>query len=320
VSVYPETSAAYPSSGTMEDYPAMASGRAPRVRSRWLNSSTAACKSSTVKSGQRLDRKTNSAKAHSQSRKFGEALLAASADEQVDVSGSAAQHFGKYRAERFLREFGHFVEAAGGVVDGIASGVVDGQTQVQARSAGGGRFRVDDGLAKSGGNAIAAANDAQADAFVDAVRGFGQKIFVEDAQNSGDFRWWPLPIGGRQCKKCERVDAETWRRFDDCACGLSPGAMPRGARQAASSGPAAIAVGDDRDVNGARRRHVSLEARAVLRERLVWGKISDMSMVCSPPLALRSLGEPGRIACGCQSFTNLKYSAIQSNWAKNFAL
>src|SRR6266446_1936925 len=50
-------------------YPAMASGNAPRVRSRFPNSSTAALRSAAVKSGQRFCVKTNSAKAHSHKRK-----------------------------------------------------------------------------------------------------------------------------------------------------------------------------------------------------------------------------------------------------------
>ena len=42
-------------------------------------------------------------------------------------------------------------------------------------------------LAGGGGDAIAAANDAQAGAFADAVRGFGQKVFMEDAQDAAYF-------------------------------------------------------------------------------------------------------------------------------------
>jgi len=106
-------------------------------------------------------------------KEVGEALLAPGTDEEVDVSGPAAQHFGEDAAERFLGEFGDFVEAAGGAVDGVARGIVDGKAQMQAGSMSGGGFGVDNGLAEGGGDAVAAADDAEADALVDAVRGFG---------------------------------------------------------------------------------------------------------------------------------------------------
>src|SRR5580693_1079199 len=50
-------------------YPAIASGSAPRVRSRLLNSCTAHSRSATVKSGHLFGKKTNSANAHSHKRK-----------------------------------------------------------------------------------------------------------------------------------------------------------------------------------------------------------------------------------------------------------
>ena len=120
---------------------------------------------------------------------------------------------------------------------------------MQARSVGGGRFGIDDRLTQRCGNTIAPADDAEADAFVDAVRGFGQQVFVEDSQDSGDFGGWTFPVGGGQCEERERVNAETRRRLDDCARGLGAGAMAGGTGQAAGRGPAAVAVGNDGDVD-----------------------------------------------------------------------
>src|SRR5271170_3598458 len=130
---------------------------------------------------------------------------------------------------------------------------------MEARSVGGGRFGIDDGLTERCGNAIAPADDAYADAFVDAVRGFGQQVFVEDSQDPADFGGWAFPVGGGQCKESERVNAEMRGRFDDCARGPGAGSMAGGTWQASGCGPAAVAVGNDGDVDWARWLGVALQ-------------------------------------------------------------
>ena len=125
---------------------------------------------------------------------------------------------------------------------------------MQPGAARGGVFGIDDRLAQSCGEAIAAADDVEANAFVDAVLRFGEEIFVEDAQNAGDFGGRALPVGRGKREESQRVDAEFRGGGDDRASGLRSCAMSGGARQFSRSRPASVAVGNDGDVELSRRR------------------------------------------------------------------
>jgi hypothetical protein len=178
----------------------------------------------------------------------GEALLASGADEQIDFRRAPSVDFREDPAEGVGREFGGFIEFARGVEDGLTSGVVDGQADVEARATHGDRFGVGDDLAESCGNAVAATDDAQTDAFVEAMGGFDKEIFVEDAQDGVDFSGRALPVGGREREEGERVNAECGSGFDQAPCGFGAGTVSGGTRKAAGGGPAAVAVGNDGDV------------------------------------------------------------------------
>jgi len=149
------------------------------------------------------------------------------------------------------------------------SAAKDPAVQSVTGSVGGGGFGVGDSLTKSGGDTVAAADDAEADAFVDAVRGFGQKILVDDAQDSSYFRRRPFPIRGRKREEGQSVNAQTRRSLDYGARGLGAGTMPGGAGQAAGRGPAAVAIGDDGYVDGSRRRDIGLKHRLHCRNVLL---------------------------------------------------
>ena len=82
---------------------------------------------------------------------------------------------------------------------------------------------------------------------------------MNDAQDSIDFRRWTLPIRGGQREERESVDAEARGRLDYRSCRLGAGAMPGGTREAARRGPTAVAVGNDGDVEGARRQGLGLK-------------------------------------------------------------
>src|SRR5580700_1100401 len=88
--------------------------------------------------------------------------------------------------ERFRGELRNFVEATGGLIDGFARGIVNGEAQMEARAAGGGGFGIGDELAKGARQTIAAADDAEADRLLEAVLGFKEQVFLEDVQR-------PLP-------------------------------------------------------------------------------------------------------------------------------
>src|SRR5262249_19692846 len=64
-------------------------------------------------------------------KKVREALLAAGADQQVHVRGAAALHFGEHVAEGLAGKIGDFIELAGGLKDGMSSGIINRQAQMQ---------------------------------------------------------------------------------------------------------------------------------------------------------------------------------------------
>src|SRR6266403_4822383 len=113
------------------------------------------------------------------------------------------------------------------------------------------RLGIGDSLAQRRGHAITTADDAQAYAFRDTVRGFGQQVFVQQSQNGVDFGRRPLPVRRGKCKQGERMDSKSRSHRNDAPRRLRPGAMPGGTGQASSNGPTAVAIRDDGDVQGA---------------------------------------------------------------------
>ena len=189
-------------------------------------------------------------------------------DAAASFRRAAAKNFRKNAAERFRRKLRDFVEAAGGVKDGLARGVVNGQPEMQARSVGGRGFRIGDRLAQRGRHAVPAADDAEPHAFLDAVRRFREQVFVEQPQDGVHFGRRPLPVRGREREERQRVNAEPWRRFDNVARGFRSGTVAGGTRQPARSGPSAVAVGNDGHVQTRVRGADKL--RMLRRSRCRW--------------------------------------------------
>ena len=65
--------------------------------------------------GPALGEKTELGESAFPQEKIGEALLAAGANQEIDVGGAAALDFGEDVAEGFAREVGDFVKLAGGL-------------------------------------------------------------------------------------------------------------------------------------------------------------------------------------------------------------
>ena len=81
-----------------------------------------------------------------------------------------------------------------------------------------------------------------------AAFGFGAEIFFEQDEQRGDFAERAAPIIGGEGVERERADAEAGGGADDAADGFYSGAMAFGTNQAASGGPASIAIEEDGDV------------------------------------------------------------------------
>ncbi len=129
--------------------------------------------------------------------------------------------------------------------DRFARGIVNRKAEMQPRAVRRGGFGIRDRLAQRGGNSVAASDDAQPDAFFDAMRSFHQQVFVQKAENRIDFRGGALPIRGGEREQRKSMNAEARRRFDDSPGGFGPCAVPGGARQSARGRPAAVAVRND---------------------------------------------------------------------------
>src|SRR5438477_7337335 len=101
---------------------------------------------------------------------------------------------------------------------------------------------------------------------------------MEQAKDRIDFGRRALPVGGRDGEQGERVDAQLGSSFNDGTAGFRSRAMARGAPQATRSGPAAVAIGNDGDMqHGRRKRRRSIED--VLQDNVLNGH-DDVS---SPP-------------------------------------
>src|SRR5579864_5725345 len=98
---------------------------------------------------------------------------------------------------------------------------------------GGKRFGIGYGFAQACRQTVSAANDIQADAFVETVGGFSHEVFPKNLENGRDFSSRPTPIGGGESKEGKCVDAEVRRAADDATGGFRTSTMAGGARQGA---------------------------------------------------------------------------------------
>src|SRR5579859_2117214 len=114
--------------------------------------------------------------------------------------------------------------------DRFARGIVNRQAEMQPRAVCRGGFGIRDRLTQCGRNSVAASNDAQPDAFFDAMRSFNKQVFVQESQDGIDLRGGALPIRGGEREERQSMNAEARRRFDDTPGGFGASAMPGGAR------------------------------------------------------------------------------------------
>lgn len=179
-----------------------------------------------------------------------EAAVAAGADEQIHIESRAAgvRDFAEAFREFTLRNFEAGNHPAGGAQDGVARGIIHGDAQFERAAGSGEFFRGVNRGGERGRDPVAATDDAQANARGGAAFGFGAEIFLEQDEQRGDFPERASPIIGGESVESESADAESGGGADDAADGFDSGAMTFGANQAASGGPASIAVEENGDV------------------------------------------------------------------------
>jgi hypothetical protein len=97
--------------------------------------------------------------------------------------------------------------------------------------------------------AVAAAEDREANAVVEAALRFGHQRAAEERHEGADLARGPLPVVGRESVERERRDAAVADScFDDAARRPEPGMVPGTARETARGRPPPVAIHDDGDV------------------------------------------------------------------------
>src|SRR5207302_2355622 len=148
---------------------------------------------------------------------------------------------------------------------------------------------------QGGREGVAGGDGAEADGLFDAGGGFGEEVFVEQAEDGGDFGGGALPVRGGKREERERVNADARRGFDDAARGFGSGAMTCGTRQAARRGPASVAIGNDGDVQALTRRSRAL--RSGSRSRGQWPRSGHRHSLRRRRSGGRSTSRDRGIAC-----------------------
>ncbi len=195
-------------------------------------------------------------------QKIRKPLVAAGADQQIDLRRASVVDFREDIAERFRRKLRDLVEAARRMINRLARGVIHRQPEMQPRALGRGRFRIADGLPQRGGQAVPPPDDAEPHAFLDAMRRFGEQIFVEQPQDRLHFDGRAFPIRGGKREKRQRVNSQARRRLNDATRRFRSRAVAGRARQTPRGRPPAIAIRND--------GHMELWSLGDGRPRSIW--------------------------------------------------
>src|SRR5260370_11629180 len=169
-------------------------------------------------------------------------MFAAGTNQLIHFSRAAAVNFSEHAAEEVRRKLSDFVKTASCVIEGRAWGVIHREPQVQPSSRRRCGLRIRNGLAERCRQAIPPPDDAEPHAFIDAMRRFGEKVFVEQTQNGLDLGGRTLPIRGGKREKCQSVNADSRRSLNDAARRLRSRAVPGGARPTARTAPSATSA------------------------------------------------------------------------------
>src|ERR1700682_2635988 len=110
-------------------------------------------------------------------QKIAEALLAAGSNDQVDFG---PEQCGEIVARCIMGK------AARGFEDGIAAGIIDGESEMQARAGGGGRFGAFDDGEEQARKTVAAADDGDAHTVLDAAVALPAQVMMGEAHQSLD--------------------------------------------------------------------------------------------------------------------------------------
>src|SRR5690348_1087874 len=179
-----------------------------------------------------------------------EAAFASGADEQIDVRNRSAGigDFAEAAAKFALRDFEAGKHPAGGTKNGVTRRVVNGDAKIERVAVSGDALGFVDGLGERARNAVAASDDAHADAFGGATRRVRAQIIFKQREQGADFAGWALPIIRGEGVESKDADAHSRRGANDASHGGDARAMSLGTRHAAQSRPASVAIEKNGDV------------------------------------------------------------------------
>ena len=110
-------------------------------------------------------------------------------------------------------------------------------------------------------------------AILDQLGRFAAAVLPEEPEQTTDLCWRSLPIVTGERVEGERSDAELRRRPHDIPDTVDAGKMPAPPRLALVSGPAAVAIHDDPNVQSTHVR--SSASRASLKIVSIWSRYSS---------------------------------------------
>src|SRR6185437_1388316 len=183
-------------------------------------------------------------------KEIAEAAFASGADEQVDVRNRSTGigDFAETAAKFALRDFEAGQHPAGGAKNGVTRRIVNGDAKIERVAVSGDALGFMDGFGERARNAVAASDDAHADAFGGATRRVCPEIIFKQREQGTDLAGWALPIIRGEGVERKDADAHSRSGAHDASHGGHARAMSLGTRHAAQSRPAPVAIEKNGDV------------------------------------------------------------------------
>src|SRR5688572_33142435 len=180
-----------------------------------------------------------------------ESLLAASADQQVDLRRGqchvvdCGERLGEARTiDAVCRS-----QPTADFDEAVLCRIVHGNTQTHAGAMRRGAFAALDQVEQLHTQAVATADDVDADRLLDATPRLCLQMLLEQRKQAADFIQRALPVRSRECVQRQRPDPPPRRRFDDPVDRIRARAMAERTRQKLAQRPAAVTVHGDFDMH-----------------------------------------------------------------------
>ena len=181
-------------------------------------------------------------------------LLATGPHDQIRSRPASGQAGGQRRLVDVARlqpaSLGFFRQGPRRIDDVGLAAVVEGDLQQETVVMGGAGLGAVDDLQDIDRKVGAAAKDTHPDALAAQTLQVALDVALEQPHQFGNLGPRPAPVLGRKAEHCQAIDANLSRALDCALQRLDACPMAKGARQTARTRPAAVAVHDQRHVQG----------------------------------------------------------------------